>query len=178
MIAAQFCFVVLVIDQCLGMGFTPLEIDNHPCTPENLKRTNRYICDSDGNVICQSGWREPIDRDDRDDLNPCTEPICDHNGQGCLHGECRSPDYCACEVGWEGANCETCVPLPGCDHGTCEHALECNCDDGFSGAYCDIRKIILHHTFCDNQKYGLEILFLADCNDCVNGRCLTPNDCM
>ena len=64
-------------------------------------------------------------------------PICDPK---CQHGECRAPNFCACEIGWEGTHCDTCVPLPGCDHGTCENALECNCEDGWDGAYCDIRK--------------------------------------
>ena len=31
-------FVIFFFSQgCLGKGFTPMEIDNHPCTPENLK---------------------------------------------------------------------------------------------------------------------------------------------
>ena len=64
-------------------------------------------------------------------------PVCDPK---CQHGECRSPDLCACEIGWEGTHCDTCVPLPGCVHGTCENAMECNCEDGWEGGYCDIRK--------------------------------------
>ena len=68
-------------------------------------------------------------------------PICDPQ---CQHGECRAPNFCACEIGWEGTHCDTCVPLPGCDHGTCENALECNCEDGWDGAYCDIRKYHLN----------------------------------
>ena len=48
-------FVIFFFSQgCLGKGFTPMEIDNHPCTPENLKvhcpihwivqRLNYYLC--------------------------------------------------------------------------------------------------------------------------------------
>ena len=61
-------------------------------------------------------------------------------GMGCKHGICRSPNFCACEVGWEGTNCEICVRLPGCVNGNCSNELECNCYDGWAGAYCDIRK--------------------------------------
>ena len=59
---------------------------------------------------------------------------------GCKHGICRSPNFCACEVGWEGTNCEICVRLPGCVNGNCSNELECNCYDGWAGSYCDIRK--------------------------------------
>merc|ERR1712226_1511700 len=102
--------VVLLLCLDLSMAkFTPLEIDNHPCTAEKLKQTTKYICDNDGNVICQSGWKNS---EPEDPLNPCSEPIC-HGEAGCENGMCRAPDYCACEVGWEGARCEICIPLPG-----------------------------------------------------------------
>ena len=152
-----FCGILLaVFELCSAKVFTPLEIDNHPCTPENLKvrktvrckylnklfvfqRTTRYICDNSGRVICQSGWKEAKNPDP---LQPCSEPICNHNGAGCKYGECRSPDYCACEVGWEGVSCDICIPLPGCENGNCtDTALECNCFEGWSGAYCEIRNL-------------------------------------
>ena len=106
-----------------------------------IKRANSYICTKAGEIICQTGWREPIDHDKRNPLTPCAEPICDHTSAGCIHGICRSPDYCACEVGWEGISCDSCIPLPGCKHGYCEQALECNCESGYGGGYCDIRKL-------------------------------------
>ena len=64
----------------------------------HIQQTTKYICDNDGNVICQSGWK---DSEPEDPLNPCSEPIC-HGTDGCANGLCRAPDYCACEVGWEG----------------------------------------------------------------------------
>merc|ERR1712226_901668 len=78
---------IVVLLLCLDLSlakFTPLEIDNHPCTAEKLKQTTKYICDNDGNVICQSGWKnsEPEDM-----LNPCSEPIC--------HGEMVAKTECA-----------------------------------------------------------------------------------
>ena len=57
-----------------------------------------------------------------------------------MNGICKAPDFCACEIGWEGANCETCLTLPGCQQGTCTNVFECNCEENWSGAYCDIRK--------------------------------------
>ena len=50
---------------------------------------------------------------------------------------------CACEVGWEGNNCEICVRLPGCENGNCTNEFECNCHDGWSGACCNVRKYCL-----------------------------------
>jgi hypothetical protein len=66
-----------------------------------FQHTNRYVCDSHGTPICLPGWREPASGGPLQQLNPCLEPICDSGGGvGCVHGECRAPHYCACEVGW------------------------------------------------------------------------------
>ena len=73
-------------------------------------------------------------------MNPCAEPICKQN---CTNGMCISPDQCACNVGWEGRDCNTCIPFPGCVHGHCLLALECICDPGYGGGYCDVRKYLL-----------------------------------
>ena len=145
-----------IFNSCCGSRFTSLRIDNHPCKPENLKHTTRYVCDSQGKVICQSGWREPQVQNEETALNPCLEPVCNYNGHGCIHGECRAPNFCACVVGWEGPNCDICVPLPGCEHGTCSDAFQCNCDSGWEGAYCDI----------------------PSCGNCTNGNCMHPNECV
>ena len=151
----------LVLLLCMALSqahflFTDLEMDNHPCKPENLRHTKRYICDTEGLVICQSGWTEPQVQEELNKLNPCLEPICEQNGIGCVHGECREPNFCACEVGWEGASCDNCVPLPGCNHGSCSNAFECSCDAGWAGAFCDI----------------------AVCDGCHNGDCVAPNECV
>ena len=92
-------------------------------------------------------------------MNPCSVPICDSEGKGktstqqvphavfnvsylgCLNGECKAPNTCACEIGWDGFHCDVCIPLPGCQNGFCNGtALECICNSGWSGAFCDIRK--------------------------------------
>jgi len=155
MLATRIIFITLCFSfytRSHGM-FTPLEIDNHPCQPENLKRAISYICNTNGDIICQNGWMEPVDTDDRDPLSPCSEPICTN---GCEHGTCVSPDWCACKVGWEGVTCDICIPMPGCKHGHCITALECHCDDGWGGGKCDI----------------------PACMGCSNGYCAAPNDCM
>ena len=120
-----------------------------------LQLTNRYICNSTGSVICQSGWKEPEDHEERDELNPCPEPICGTDTETCENGICTAPDHCACEIGWEGALCNACVRLPGCLNGNCTEALECNCHEGWTGGYCD----------------------MPACADCVNGHCDAPNEC-
>ena len=98
-----------------------------------------YTCDREGNVICQHGWT------DIDSL--CSQPICNfgQNGTtiGCDHGICVEPQECACDIGWEGARCEICLPLPGCKHGYCQNqAFECICKDenSWQGAHCNERK--------------------------------------
>ena len=101
---------------------------------------NRYVCDFTGAIICQNGWKELNDVDQRNPLYPCLEPVCDYEGETCQNGICKAPDHCACEIGWEGTLCEICIPLPGCVHGNCSEALECNCMDGWTGPYCDTRK--------------------------------------
>ena len=82
------------------------------------------------------GWKKSS-RYKNNLLNPCSEPICSN---GCLHGECKAPNYCACEIGWEGQNCSICLKSPGCKHGYCEKAFQCICDSGWSGSQCEIRK--------------------------------------
>merc|ERR1719431_1457061 len=181
-------FIVLFVNQCFGKaGFTPLEIDNHPCTPERLKSTTSYICDHKGTVICQAGWKQPENLKEAT-RNPCSEPICNHDNLGCLHGVCRSPNFCACEVGWEGLNCEICVPLPGCAHGNCTLELECNCFQGWSGSKCDIPECVgCHHGEClkPNECNCYQGWTGKNCSSCIampgckNGHCgNTPNTCV
>ena len=97
-------------------------------------------------VICQNGWED--DEENADPMHPCTVPICEF---GCVHGKCKSPNLCTCDVGWEGPNCDICVPLPGCQHGNCTKELECNCHSNWEGAFCNIRKYYFfinnYHTY-------------------------------
>ena len=104
------------------------------------KSTTRYFCDASGDIVCQDGWREPTDFNNNktNPLNPCAEPICEN---GCVHGFCKSPNFCGCQVGWEGISCDTCISRPGCDHGYCNTEFECLCEDGWAGALCNKRKI-------------------------------------
>ena len=126
-----------------------LQSDNtHPCKAENLKFAATYICDKNGKIHCQTGWKEPTRNQTLeyiDQYNPCSEPICD---PVCQYGRCIEPNICACEVGWFGNTCSECIPLAGCIHGGCQQAFECNCDLGkdkktngkYTGTHCDIRK--------------------------------------
>ena len=126
-----------------------LQSDNtHPCKAENLKFAATYICDKNGKIHCQTGWKEPNRNQTLEHIgqyNPCSEPICD---PVCQYGRCVEPNICACEVGWFGNTCSECIPLAGCIHGGCQQAFECNCDLGkdkktngkYTGTHCDIRK--------------------------------------
>ena len=100
----------------------------------------KYFCDINGNVICQMGWQMAEIESQRNELYPCSEPVCNFDGKGCLYGTCKHPNYCSCDIGWTGINCGMCIPLPGCRHGYCQNALECICETGWKGALCDIRK--------------------------------------
>jgi len=151
--ATRIVFIIFAsLSGSIAKFYTALEIDNHPCQPQNLKRAQSYTCTNAGDIVCQNGWQEPEDPNHRDPLNPCSQPIC----RECIHGTCVSPDMCACEVGWEGMVCDVCIPLPGCKYGHCDKALECLCEPGYGGGFCDI----------------------PDCGDCTHGFCSTPDYCM
>ena len=125
----------------------------------HFQSTISYICDYKGNVICQSGWRQPLDPHQAK-INPCSIPICNHDNMTCSHGVCRAPNFCACEVGWEGINCDVCIPLPGCVHGNCSMEFECNCYEGWTGSKCDISKL------CSNPKTKKQFLLLLTFRHC------------
>jgi len=134
------CAPVLALMAFVPLGFawrlTPLTIDQHPCKPEKLKAQNRYICDSNGEIQCLTGWK---DKDYNNDPHfPCAEPICNPT---CKNGECKLPNVCVCEIGWDGLDCGTCIDMPGCVNGACNgEPLTCNCDEHWQGALCDTPK--------------------------------------
>lgn len=131
---------------------TPLEIDKNLCKPENIKSQLRYTCTNKGEVQCQNGWTSV---NDTDPLYPCATPLC---SDGCVHGKCEDPDVCACDIGWEGTDCNTCIDLPGCVHGSCQgQGLACICTDStqWRGGLCD----------------------QPICSNCVHGTCVSPGEC-
>ncbi len=105
---------------------------------------------------CDTGYQ------DKDGDGTCL-PDCATSGLDCgLHGECDDSGgtvVCACDVGYEGAACETCADgfqdndgdgtcLPDCAtsgldcglHGTCDDSgglAVCACDVGYFGATCE-----------------------------------------
>ena len=70
-------------------------------------------------------------------------PYIPHKISGCgKHGRCIGPNQCACEIGWQGSQCDTCIPLPGCLNGHCEsEPFECICNDPLQwrGPLCNLR---------------------------------------
>uniref|UniRef100_A0A3P9M959 Delta like non-canonical Notch ligand 1 n=1 Tax=Oryzias latipes TaxID=8090 RepID=A0A3P9M959_ORYLA len=53
------------------------------------------------------------------------------------NGFCERQGKCRCKPGWEGENCDRCIPFPGCLHGSCEKAWQCICKEGWVGSLCD-----------------------------------------
>jgi len=164
--SAPLLSLLVLVPLSSAWRLTPLTIDQHPCKPEKLKAQSRYICDSDGNVKCLTGWK---DKDyNKDPHFPCAEPICNPK---CLNGECKLPNVCVCEVGWDGLDCGTCIDMPGCVNGGCiktdengdkkGEPLTCNCKDNWQGALCDVPKCPAEDSD-DNSK--------PDCNN--NGICV------
>nr|XP_040563549.1 SCO-spondin-like isoform X6 [Lepeophtheirus salmonis] len=146
-------FLTFILHECSATGrITPLTAKVHhngsACIAENLRLSNKYTCDSIGNVICLPGWSQPE--------HLCETPVCSIEGRSCVNGECIFPNVCSCEIGWDGPSCAECIPLAGCQHGSCKGALECNCEPGWTGGQCEKPK----------------------CNDCVNGCCHEPNKCI
>ena len=89
-------------------------------------------------------------------MNPCPVPIC---RQGCVNGECKAPDYCTCDIGWEGQNCSVCVKNPGCQHGYCNKPFECNCEPGWIGSQCERGRINFDRDIADKSLSLITILF-------------------
>ena len=55
----------------------------------------------------------------------------------CKHGFCSAPGVCTCHSGYQGVECDTCIPNPDCKYGTCRNnPFECDCYDGFEGLFC------------------------------------------
>lgn len=69
----------------------------------------------------------------------CDVPIC---RKGCdpMHGYCKRPGECRCNLGFYGERCDRCIPLPGCQHGYCNVSFECICNKGWDGLFCTDRK--------------------------------------
>lgn len=52
--------------------------------------------------------------------------------------KCTLPAPCRCHPGWQGPQCNECMPFPGCVHGFCDEPWQCTCNEGWDGHYCDI----------------------------------------
>lgn len=70
----------------------------------------------------------------------CDVPIC---RKGCdpMHGYCKKPGECRCNLGFYGDKCDRCIPLPGCQHGYCNVSFECICNKGWDGLFCTDREL-------------------------------------
>ncbi|KAM7289608.1 uncharacterized protein ISCGN_029737 [Ixodes scapularis] len=107
-----------------AQGFTGANCSDECPAPDAVGA--RFRCLANGSKECLEGWTEP----------ECDVPAC---ADGCHpeHGFCERPGECLCKMGWEGARCERCTPMPGCLHGTCNASFECNCLPGWDGFFCN-----------------------------------------
>ncbi|XP_059179930.1 protein delta homolog 2 [Centropristis striata] len=68
-------------------------------------------------------------------------PPCRGQGSDCscnaTNSRCDEAGVCRCDPGWDGDQCERCVPMPGCRHGSCEQPWQCRCAAGWAGRFCD-----------------------------------------
>jgi len=138
---------------------------------------DRYTCTPDGKIQCLEGWIGDL----------CQVPKC---GNDCdpQHGYCVKPGECKCNLGYQGASCRECIPLPGCLHGQCTKSFTCHCEPGWSGMFCN-------NPECSEGcgKNGLcvkpdqcqcELGYQGDeCNECstrpgcLHGNCTKPLEC-
>ena len=95
-----------------------------------MQKNKYYTCTKYGVMQCLSGWK--------DEYKFCKTPVCIPE---CLHGKCKSPFTCECEIGWYGKDCNECVCLPNCLYGSCNYPFQCNCFQGWSGMFCHKRKL-------------------------------------
>ncbi|CAL2052459.1 unnamed protein product [Caenorhabditis brenneri] len=88
---------------------------------------NHWECSSEGERRCAAGYTGA----------DCSTPTCFGGCNG--RGRCISPNKCSCFDGFNGTQCEQCIPRPGCLHGGCLNGMPntCKCKDGFIGEKCD-----------------------------------------
>ena len=146
---------------------------------KKLQKSKTYTCDDSGQVICHQGW-SGIEK-------LCTIPVCDFgNNQTCVHGNCVAPNHCACEIGWEGIQCDSCITLPGCQNGHCQNEpFECICDETekWTGDHCDERKKFQNYNIYSYipalPQQKICFCFSAICKTgCEHGTCKNPGECL
>jgi len=121
-------------------GYTSMMINEIACTAEKLRSNGgRYTCNHEGDVHCSEGWADEVPHDD---TNRCAIPKCDAE---CKHGMCTSPNFCACEVGWDGTGCDICIPMPGCVNGGCK-------SEEINGILVEVAQTCDCHKFSDEHS--------------------------
>lgn len=126
----------LIITTSSGFNIT-LQLRNKCDTFYHGKRCGRYCipshdnhweCSLQGERICAVGW-SGVD---------CSIPKCPAGCNG--RGRCIAPNKCFCMKGFNGTQCEKCIPRAGCLNGRCLNGIPntCKCQTGFVGEKCDI----------------------------------------
>ena len=120
-----------------GNVMTVQFVSDHDVTSDGFEAT--YICTR----------APPPPPPPRQDAMPPPPPPPPCNADPCVHGRCTNAGNtysCACDAGYEGANCNThvdpCSGRPCGDHGECyQQGLQptCACAMGWSGAHCEVQ---------------------------------------
>ncbi len=94
------------------------------------------------------------------------------NACSVINGTCKSQDFCLCNPGYGGTNCEiyNCSSIlysdpRACGNGTCIRPNECRCNRGYYGPSCDFWS-------CYDKQFDAN----DTCSD--NGVCVAPNTCI
>lgn len=140
-----------------GGGAQPqLLVMTHLCGPpqQHAARSTQHcpgsqgpsVCSSDGPPLCQlsrSGdWCLPSGTHWPGTVQRPLRPLCTESSPAPWSPlpllTCTLPAPCRCHPGWQGPQCNECMPFPGCVHGFCDEPWQCTCNEGWDGHYCDI----------------------------------------
>lgn len=127
-----------------------------------------------------------------------TQSLCIPNcSEPCINGECIGTNKCECDFGYQFANgsqsiCEPICELS-CKNAKCVEPNVCACTNGFTVAnetkphecHCGLYCIeIAGYCHCLDEEHRISgdrirnnISSICSDSNCVNGFCLTPNDC-
>lgn len=88
-----------------------------------------------------------------------------------------------CNYGWQGPQCDQCLPYPGCVHGTCTEPWKCDCEKNWGGLLCNKGQrsnvVLIFRKGCELGLGNKSRCFCTDLNYCGTYRpCKNGGTCM